>query len=195
MAAYDMTNRLIVNYVLDLPLGEGKAYLGHLPKVANKLVSGWGSDGMFTWDGGFPLYFSTASNLTDSFGGGSRPNFDSAACPNGASLGGSPKGRLKEWFNTSCFKQPPAYTFGNVGRTEPQLRADGLVNLDFAAYKSTTFGPKERFNVQFRCEVFNLFNHPQFGYPGMTVGTPQFGIVSSQANNPRLIQFALKTTF
>ena len=44
-------------------------------------------------------------------------------------------------------------------------------------------------------DAFNLLNTPQFGYPGMTQGTPQFGVVSSQANNPRLIQFGTKLIF
>jgi hypothetical protein len=195
VATYDATNRLVVSYVLDLPFGEGRRYLGNLPNFSEKVVSGWGTDGIFTSQSGFPLYLTTASNLTHSYGGGSRPNFDSAVCSNGASVGGSPESRVNEWFNTSCFTQPSAFTFGNVSRTEPQLRTAGSVNLDFAAFKTTSFGSGGKFNLQFRCETFNLFNHPQFGYPGMTLGSPQFGVVSSQANNPRLIQFALKTTF
>jgi len=78
--------------------------------------------------------------------------------------------RLNEWFNTNCFVQPSAFTFGDVSRTLPLA-------------------------VQFRGEIFNLFNTPQFGYPGMTVGTPQFGVVSSQLNQPRLVQFGLKFMF
>lgn len=49
--------------------------------------------------------------------------------------------------------------------------------------------------LQFRMEVFNLFNRVQFGYPGMTVGLATFGVISSQANNPRLVQFAFRLTF
>jgi hypothetical protein len=50
-------------------------------------------------------------------------------------------------------------------------------------------------NVQFRAEFFNLFNTPQFGAPGTTVGNAQYGVVSSQINNPRLVQFALRFLF
>jgi hypothetical protein len=46
-------------------------------------------------------------------------------------------------------------------------------------------------NLQFRSEFFNLFSRVRFGDPGLTYGTPQFGVVTSQANTPRLIQFAL----
>jgi len=75
------------------------------------------------------------------------------------------------------------------------LRMQGINNFDVAFFKNTSFGPGERMGVQFRTEFFNLFNTPQFGPPGTTVGTSQFGVVSSQVNNPRLIQFALKFSF
>ena len=46
--------------------------------------------------------------------------------------------------------------------------------------------------MQFRAEVFNLANRVQFSPPATAVGSATFGIISSQANNPRLIQFALR---
>jgi hypothetical protein len=49
--------------------------------------------------------------------------------------------------------------------------------------------------MQFRTEVFNLFNRVQFGYPGTSLGTPQFGVISGQYNNPRLVQLALRLLF
>ena len=66
-------------------------------------------------------------------------------------------------------------------------------NWDFSVYKSTQV--TERIGVQFRTEVFNLFNRVQFAQPGLAVGNPSFGVVSSQANSPRLIQFALRVMY
>ena len=43
------------------------------------------------------------------------------------------------------------------------LRQPGVVNFDFAIFKRTTFGPSERMGLEFRAELFNLFNRPQFG--------------------------------
>ena len=99
---------------------------------------------------------------------------------------------MSKWFNTGCFTQPPAFTFGNEARVDPVLRMHGINNFDAALFKNTKFGPGEALAVQFRAEFFNLFNHPQFGPPGTTLGNAQFGVVSSQVNNPRLIQFGLK---
>ena len=53
----------------------------------------------------------------------------------------------------------------------------------------------ERFTLQFRGEFFNLFNRVQFNAPGLQQGNPQFGVISGQYNDPRLIQFALRLLF
>src|ERR1700756_259842 len=78
-------------------------------------------------------------------------------------------------------------------RVDATLRHNGLKNFDFAVFKRTTFG--ERAGLDFRTELFNLFNHPQFGFPGtnfVSGSSNGFRQVTSQLNNPRLIQFALK---
>jgi hypothetical protein len=193
LATFDVPQRFVASYVLDLPVGKGKRFLNGATGAASKAVSGWGVEGVTTLQRGFPLFLGTSENITGSFNGGSRPDFDGSACPHGGALSGSAVSRLNEWFNTNCYYQPPAFTFGNVSRTLPNVRADGLSNFDFAIFKNTTLG--EQLALQFRAEFFNLFNTPQFGYPGNTQGTPQFGVVSSQLNNPRLIQFGLKFLF
>jgi len=192
---YDVPQRLVVSYALDLPFGRGKKFLSGTSGVAGKLVSGWGVNGVTTLQSGFPLILHTAQNLSGSYNMGTRPNFNTSVCPHGAALQGSPESRLNEWFNTSCFSQPPAFTFGNVSATLPTVRSDGTNNFDFALFKNTTFGPEGRLGLQFRAEFFNLFNRPQFGVPNRTFGTAQFGVVSSQINNPRLVQFALRLSF
>jgi hypothetical protein len=49
--------------------------------------------------------------------------------------------------------------------------------------------------LQFRTEIFNLFNRVQFNSPGLALGNPQFGVISGQYNDPRLVQFALRLLF
>ncbi len=194
LADFDVSQRLVVSYVLDLPVGKGQRYMSSASGVAGKLVSGWGINGITTFQKGFPLFISNSQNLTHSFGGFSRPDNNGQS----AKLSGDAHSRLNEWFNTSVFSYPPAFSFGNVSRTLPDVRTHGIDNFDFAIFKNTKFGPDERLNIQFRTEFFNTFNRVQFGYPGQTCCQPDqssFGVVSSTANLPRLIQFALRFTF
>ena len=81
---------------------------------------------------------------------------------------------------------------------DPTLRGAGIDNWDLAIFKTTNFGPGEKFGLQFRTEFFNTFNRVQFGPPNTACcpsNNATFGITSSQLNNPRLIQFALKFVF
>ncbi len=190
LSSFDVPNRLVISYVLDLPVGKGKRFLGDVAGVSNKIVSGWGIDGVSTFQSGFPLGLTTSANLTNSFGGGSRPNVVAGCNKNEP---GSAQARINEWFNTGCFQQPAAFTYGSEGRTDPNLRGQGIANYDFSVFKNTAI--TERVGLQFRTEFFNLFNRVQFGLPNMVLGTPQFGIVGTQVNNPRLIQFALRLQF
>jgi hypothetical protein len=198
VSSEDVPQRLVISYVLDLPFGQGKMFLNNLGGVANKVASGWGVDGITTFQRGFPLKISwggpaTALQNANLGIGNVRPN----VVP-GCSKSGSRS--IASWFNTGCFATPPQWGFGNESRVDSSLRAAGINNFDFAVFKKT--GITERINLEFRTEFFNLFNHPQFGFPGTSfnpsggnTAANGFGVVSSTVGNPRLIQFALKLNF
>jgi hypothetical protein len=196
LSSQDVPQRLVVSYVLDLPIGKGKKYLSGVSGIGDKIVSGWGIDGVTTFQRGFPVKFSYGGSKSQlkNFGfgiGGMRPDFVAgcnAATPAGVS-------KLNQWFNTACFTDPAPWAFGNEPRVDPRIRMDGSKLFDFAVFKRTKFGPDDRIGFEFRTEFFNLFNHPQFGPPGGTFGANNFGQVTSQVNNPRLIQFGGKLLF
>lgn len=188
--AFDAPQRLVVYYTLELPFGKGNRWCSDLGK-AGALISGWELNGIYTAQSGTPLFLGTATNLTNSQGGGSRPNNSGQS----AALSGNAHDRLNRWFDTSVFSQPAAFTFGNTSRTLPDVRNHGTNNVDFGLLKNNRFGQDGRLNLQFRSEFFNLFNRVRFRDPGLTFGNPQFGIVNSQVNSPRMIQAALKLLF
>jgi hypothetical protein len=101
-------------------------------------------------------------------------------------------GEVERWFDTSVFA--PAAGFGSLGRNV--IVGPTFNNTDFSIIKNTRV--REGVRVQFRAEVFDLFNHANFGQPGNVVGTPAFGrIVSTrfptgESGSSRQIQFALK---
>jgi hypothetical protein len=209
LSSQDVPQRLVISYVLDLPFGRGKRYMSDVTGVMDKLVSGWGVDGVTTFQKGFPLVFTNGNaNYTAALNGGSRPDVV-AGCNKGAPSGGL-AAKLNQWFNTACFVSPPDFVFGNESRTDPTLRGSGVNNWDFALFKRTRFGPDNRLGLEFRTEFFNLWNRTQFAPPNTSCcsaantnaaqgQTPNatFGQVTSTfpGTNPRLIQFGLKFIF
>jgi hypothetical protein len=166
--------------------------LGQVSGVTNYVISGWGINGVTSLQAGYPIAFlAQPTVLSTNLGGGPpRPNV-TAGCDK--FLSGSAQSRLNQWFNTACFSAPSQYSFGSESRTDPNLRYPGVANYDFALFKNTRIN--ERFGLQFRTEFFNIFNRVQFGNPGNTFGSAQFGQVSSQTNNPRLIQFSMRLNY
>jgi outer membrane receptor protein involved in Fe transport len=97
---------------------------------------------------------------------------------------------VTKWFDTTVFSPAAPFTFGNVGRTTPQIRADGIRNMDLTISKNVPLGTRAR--VQVRADLFNLFNRTQFGSPNTTVTSASFGTVTTQANGPREVQLGVK---
>lgn len=208
LSSQNVPQHLIVSYVLDLPFGKNKAYLSDLSPVANKVIGGWGIDGVTTFQNGFPINIGSGGNGVNYYGGGLRPNVvpgcKKATSGSGASrvlsglTGNGAPGT--GWINSACFSTPAPYTWGNEPRVDPSLQASGIDNWDFAAFKHTTFGPDDKLGFEFRVEIFNTFNRVQFGPPANTLpetGYAGFGVISGQGqmNNPRLVQFAGKFVF
>ena len=128
-----MVQRLVLNYVVDLPFGAGKVSresLGRSRQAGIRL----GLDGVSTAQRGFPLFITDSQNLATDFAGTSRPN-ENGQNP---TVSGSATSLLGEWFNAADFSQPPALTFGNIGRTLANVRAQGIGDLDFGLFKNTT---------------------------------------------------------
>jgi hypothetical protein len=196
LSSQDVSQRLVISYVLDLPFGRGKRFANGLNGFANGAVSGWGVDGITTFQRGFPLKitYSGSTPLEGANLGVSNIRPDVVAgCDRNA--GG---GHITNWFNTTCFANPPDFGPGTEARVDPVLRGPGINNFDFAVFKRTQIS--ERLGIEFRTEFFNLFNHPYFSMPATGFGAAGFGVINSTvqggvASPERLIQFALKVVF
>ena len=192
LSSFDSRQRFVLSYVYDLPMGKGHAFLGAVSGFADKLVSGWGINGVSTFQRGFPLGITATPNNTG-FNTGLRPNVV-AGCDKNVS--GTAQQRITGWFNTACFTTPAIYTFGNEARTDPDLRGPGTANYDFSIFKNTQI--TEKVKMEFRAEAFNLMNRVQFGSPNLgqtTAANNLFGQITAQQNTPRLMQMALRLRF
>ncbi|MGO8787461.1 MAG: carboxypeptidase regulatory-like domain-containing protein [Terriglobia bacterium] len=185
VSALDVPRRLVVAYRWELPAGSGRRFFQSGP--AAKVLGGWQVEGITAVQTGETLGIGDATNTSDSTNAaGQRPNW------NGTNPARS-NPTVNEWFNTSVFSQPAAFTFGNAPRSFGSLHASPLRNFDFSGIKNTQLA--ERFSLQFRAEFLNLFNTPQFNPPATSFGAGTFGTVSGQQNNARIVQLALKLIF
>src|ERR1700686_2512206 len=132
LSSQDVPQRLVVSFVLDLPFGKGKKFFSGVSDVAEKIMGGWGVDGVTIFQRGFPLVFTNGQlNGTTLFGGGSRPDLVSGCR---TSVSGAATAKLGDpnnlspprWFNSSCFTAPPDFTFGTEPRVDPRLRSQGV---------------------------------------------------------------------
>ncbi|MEJ7608455.1 MAG: hypothetical protein WKF37_19840 [Bryobacteraceae bacterium] len=177
----DVARRLVVSHTIDLPFGKGRKFLSGSPVVVNQIVGGWSASGFATYSSGVPLALSSTGN--SGVGSGVlRPNSTGKS----AKLEGDPQTRLAKYFDTAAFTVPSPFTFGNVSRTLPNVRAPARVNYDLALSKA--FSVREPLSLLFRAEAFNLTNTPYFLSPGLALGTGTFGVISG-ALGERQIQF------
>jgi hypothetical protein len=136
---------------------------------------------------GFPLAISQ-NNLNSVIGtSNQRPNATGIS----PETSGSVEDRLNNYINKAAFTTAPQFTFGNVSRTI-SLRGPGIADTDFSLFKSFEF---EKAKAQFRCEVFNLTNTPQFYGPTTNINSSTFGVITSQANFSRIFQLGVRFEF
>lgn len=191
---YDATQRLVINYVYELPSVRRFTALRWMP---GRLTDGWQISGITTFQSGFPLdVVDTAfPSLTSSFytyysGAGAAWDVPNV---NGPTTYQNPRNNATNlWFNGSNFSAPTVGTEGNAGRDI--LRGPGRNDFDFALEKDTRITESTR--VELRFEFFNLFNHTQFDPGGITTdfNSSRFG-TETAAFSPRVIQLGAKFYF
>ncbi len=184
LSLFDARNRLVLSYYWELPVPKYEGFKG-------KALDGWAMSGITTFQSGFPIRITEQDDieLQSSF------DFETPGQPNVAAPFHKldPRGPGNLGFNPDAFTEntvPPG-TIGNAPRTI--CCGPGINNWEIAFLKVTPLN--ERLKMEFRGELFNAFNHPQFFQPdGNFTDGSDFGRVK-RARDPRLVQFALKLSF
>lgn len=200
LSEFDREHRLVVSFLYQLPSPHGT--------VVRKLLGGWAAAGVMTLQSGVPLTL-TGSSTANIAGITTDRAYLAPGCTyKDLSTPGSVDSKLGNYFSRNCIWRNAAGTaawpiigsdgvataFGNSGVgivSGPDQR-----NFDLSAIKQTRI-PRlgENGNLEFRAEFFNAFNTTQFASPGANVSAATFGVISSTAVNPRIVQLALKLNF
>ena len=174
LSDFDARHRFTVNALYELPFRH------------NRLVEGWQLAAIVQFQTGNPLNIVTTNSTVNGFAGTLRPDVDGPI---------ETFGRVDAWFDTSVFT--PVAGFGSLGRNV--IIGPMFSNTDFSIAKNTEL--REGLVLQLRAEIFDLFNHANFGQPGNVVGSPSFGRITNtrfptgESGSSRQIQFALRLTF
>jgi hypothetical protein len=184
---FDVRHRFTFSPVYELPFGRGRAYLQD--GWASKLAGGWQVTGVITLQSGNPYTPSLSGNNSNTLNGFDRPDVigDANAGPHGfqATCG------CVLWVDKSNFAVPAPATFGNARRNS--IKGPGYKDVDFAIARNFGLIP-EHLKMEFRAEMFNMFNHPNFMLPVTDFNSGAFGQITA-ANDPREIEFALRFVF
>jgi len=180
----DIPQNFVFSYTYELPFGKGKPLLNH-SGIAGALAGGWSVNGITTFQAGQPLRVTVANNLLNNNGYSNPANIMCTSVS-------TPK-MVSEWFDTSCFAPPPAYTFGNSGIGH--FRGPGLNSWDFSIAKDTALGSSESMRFRLEADFFNLTNTAHFSNPNTTFGNAAFGTIGGDRLPPRLIQVGAKFVF
>jgi hypothetical protein len=190
---FDRPHRLVVSYSYDLPVPNRSFF-------NNQIFKGWAISGIVTYQSGLPF------SLTDSSAGGAFGQTGVATATFSGLCGtdvstmytqGSLQQRLAHYVDPTCFRTAPVVANGAAGATgfgdvpRNAFRGPYQQNWDMSLIKS--FRIREGHDLRFRMDVFNLFNHPVFGFPtSVNVGTPvSLGQITTTVVPARLIQFGL----
>jgi len=200
---FDARHRFVFSYYWDLPVPKHDGFAG-------KLLNGWTLSGTMTAQTGFPIRITQQDDneLYSSF------DFETSGQPNliapfkklnprgAGNLGFDPNSFSTGCIDpadvnndqTLCSNDPGGVVLGTIGNAPRTICCGpGAFQTDLGVFKNTNIG--ERYRVQFRWEVFNVFNYAQFFQPdGNVTDGSDFGRVK-RARDPRLMQLALKLYF
>jgi hypothetical protein len=160
------------------------------------VLRNWMLSGVASIRTGLPLLI-TVTRPTTAMADGNNTNQQPNLLP-GASLIPAGGQTITDWLNKAALAVPANDTWGNLGTDV--ARGPGLLQIDTAIARTVNI--TERTNVMFRMEVFNVFNHPEFGNPNVNFSSNLFGQITSISNTQpigtgtsRNVQFAARFTF
>ena len=181
-SSLDLRNRFAFTTNFALPFGE-KAH-----GFEAALIKGWQTNVLLVWSSGLPFTVLNASNLSNT-----NPGSSNTDRPNQTGKANLSNATIARFFDTTQFVAQPSGVLGNAARNSvygPHYR-----HLDLSLFK--TFTLRERLNLQFRAEGFNITNTANFAQPNASLGTGTFGTITALSNNysPRAVQFVGRVQF
>ncbi|HXJ40487.1 MAG TPA: hypothetical protein VNH18_14495, partial [Bryobacteraceae bacterium] len=186
---WDRTHVVSVGHTIDLPFGNGRAYLSNAHGILGHIINGWEFTGITQYMSGLPFSPTLSNNASINADVTLRPDWIWGVSPYGI-----PGGQSRNlWYTPAAYTIPGPFLFGTAGRNT--LLGPGSFTANWAVFKEFAFGETKR--LEFRWETFNLFNRANLANPSGTVdaGPGVAGVVTNVANNMRQMQVGLHLRF
>jgi hypothetical protein len=198
----DRRHVFVLTNVIDLPVGKGKSFLKNLGGISDRIIGGWSLAGTTSWESGLPFSPTYSSCSADRDTGPCRPDVVGTVHIGGsrndyfATTGGVPLETRGTPGDTVGPWQRPAFgTFGNAARNS--LRGPSFFQADLSVTKN--FSLQEDVSLQFRADIFNLFNNVNLDIPQTCVDCQNGGTILNTAFSgaalQRQIMFSLRLQF
>jgi len=178
---FDITHRFAASYIWELPK------LRNRHAALRSVLGHWEINGIVVLESGRWLTVVSGQDRS-----GTGVNEDRADVVGNWRLpeGRSRSEKIARWFNTDAFVVNAPGTFGTAGRNI--IPGPGQIDLTFGLFKNIPI--RESHRLQFRAEIFNLFNRVNLGNPNTNRSSGNFGRITG-AGDPRVVQLALKYLF
>ncbi|NDD64697.1 MAG: carboxypeptidase regulatory-like domain-containing protein, partial [Acidobacteria bacterium] len=200
VGAFDLPHNFKFSYILDSPIGKGKRF--DFGRLGNAVIGGWRFSAIHVYTSGQPIQLTGGAvslggrsaalvKTLDGWvaGSPSNPNYRATT---GFTSYFIPVCSIAAFCNTAGAVVPQTNTLGNAPRFNNRARRPSNLNENISVQKSFNF--TERFRLDFRWEVFNVFNRVILGPPDANIASQTFGRIVS-AGSPRQMQFGLKLYF
>jgi hypothetical protein len=184
VSGFDLPNIFSGSFVYDIPVGKGKSFTTR-SKALDYALGNWQLSGILSLHSGTPFDVTVSNGDTAGTGNGTERANLLASNPYASGQG------PLVYLNPNAFGVPALATYGDLGRNS--LRTPSFHNLDISLERNFPF--RDRANLQFRADAFNMSNSVVFGGPNSTLGNNNFGIITGTANGARQVQFSMKLVF
>jgi Carboxypeptidase regulatory-like domain len=193
LLATDTPHRFTGTVSWPIPVGRGQKFGSNMPSWANAIVGGWSANTIVLISSGYPISFQVTG--VPAFAG-TRPMWVDGVSPltSGSTkhrLGGA--GQTQGYLNPAAFALPVEFQLGNVPRSAGRTRGPLSFDNNVSVIKNITI--HEDLSLDLRGEAFNILNKAAFALPSATLGSSNFGRITSQSNSPRNIQVSAKLRF
>jgi hypothetical protein len=194
---FDAKHQVNASFLYNLPVGKNQVFAHNAPRWLDEAVGGWQVSGVVTWRTGLAMNTESGGSTT------------SLAADNGALFNGNTgavqgsihndkaNGNQIQFFaNPQAAQAAFSFVSGLENGSRDVLYGPHFSNVDLGIAKTFPL-VGERYHLQFRADAFNVFNHPNFGFPDTNITSPTFGVITTQVGQElaRVMQFSLRFEF